>query len=88
MVDYWHANPSLYKENDAIGSKKTSAGKIWEYDRKKSEFIVSKGYSILRYWSSEINDISHETIFEDIVRTSSKVEGESECDSFPRKHKN
>lgn len=72
--DYWHANPEKYKANDIIGPSKKTAKKIWEYDKTKTQDILNEGYKVLRYWSSDLKNITHEKIFEDIVHTSMKVE--------------
>ena len=72
--DYWHANPKKYKADDIIGQSNKTAKKIWEYDKTKTQDILNEGYNILRYWSSDLKNISHEKIFEDIVHTSMKVE--------------
>jgi len=72
--DYWHANPSFFKETDMIGPKNISAKDIWNSDNQKSQFILNKGYNLLRYWSTDINNISYEKIFEDIVQASKKLD--------------
>jgi very-short-patch-repair endonuclease len=73
--DYWHANPDKFSANDVVGAKKITAKQIWENDNKKTQDILDSGYSILRYWASELKNISHEKIFEDIVHASMKIEG-------------
>ena len=72
--DYWHANPKKYKANDIIGPSKKTAKKIWESDKTKTHDILNEGYKVLRYWASDLKNITHEKIFEDIVHTSMKVE--------------
>jgi len=72
--DYWHANPEKYSANDIIGPSKKTAKTIWENDRLKTQNIINEGYCILRYWASELKNITHEKIFEDIVHASMKVE--------------
>lgn len=72
--DYWHANPAKYSAEDLIGAKKQLAKEIWENDKKKSSTIISEGYNLIRYWASELKNISHDKIFEDIVHASTKVE--------------
>lgn len=47
---------------------------IWENDRTKDQEILKSGFGILRYWESDLKDISHDKIFEDIVHASMKVE--------------
>lgn len=72
--DYWHANPGKYLPEDLIGGKKLLAKDIWEKDRIKSKAIIDEGYVLKRYWASELKNISHDKVFEDIVHTSMKVE--------------
>ena len=72
--DYWHANPIRFNDSDIIGPKNNLVKDIWEKDLKKSNFIISKGYNLIRYWESDIKNISHEKIFEDIVQTSKKLD--------------
>jgi very-short-patch-repair endonuclease len=63
-----------FKIIDIIGRSKKTAKSIWENDDKKTHDILKEGYRILRYWVSDLKNISHEKIFEDIVHTSMKVE--------------
>jgi very-short-patch-repair endonuclease len=72
--DYWHANPSKFEADDLIGGKKMKASEIWKLDEKKSASIKSKGYPLIRYWASEIKNISYSRVFEDIVQASVKAE--------------
>lgn len=72
--DYWHANPKKYKANDIIGPSKKIAKKIWESDKTKTHDLLNEGYKVLRYWASDLKNITHEKIFEDIVHTFTKVE--------------
>jgi very-short-patch-repair endonuclease len=72
--DYWHANPKKYNENDLIGPAKKTASSIWESDKNKTSDILKEGYGILRYWASDLKNITHEKVFEDIVHASMKVE--------------
>jgi len=71
--DYWHANPARYKPDDLIGGKKMLASEIWERDAQREESIKESGYQVLRYWSSELKNKSHENILEDIVHASKKL---------------
>lgn len=72
--DYWHANPAKYNAKDLIGGKKLLAEEVWEKDRIKSKCIIDEGYVLIRYWASDLKNISHKKVFEDIVHTSTKVE--------------
>lgn len=55
--DFFHANPNFYDENDLIplpsGMEKSKT--IWERDKRKVDFALSKGYSVLVFWEHEIN---------------------------------
>ena len=72
--DYWHANPTKFVETSLIGPKNISAKAIWESDNQKSNFILNKGFNLIRYWENEIKNISHEKVLEDIVHTSKKLD--------------
>jgi very-short-patch-repair endonuclease len=71
--DYWHANPDKFGPEDLIGGKKALAKEIWANDKRRALEITEAGFSILRYWASELKCISHNKIFEDIVHASTKV---------------
>lgn len=49
--DYWHANPSIYIENDLIRGVK--AQDLWTKDREKIQFANSLGYRTLVVWESD-----------------------------------
>ena len=71
--DYWHANPKDFCADDEIGSKKMKARTIWKLDEEKSNRIRSEGYGLIRYWESDIKNITKEKVFEDIVHASRKL---------------
>ena len=52
--DLYHANPSLFNENDCPNpfNKKLTAKEIWEYDKQKLDHIKSLGYQVLIIWES------------------------------------
>jgi len=54
--DYWHANPSFYKENDLIHYmyESKTAGYIWEKDRFKRNTAEQKGFTVIYIWESEM----------------------------------
>ena len=50
--DYWHANPTIYDENDEV-RKDINAKQIWEYDQRKINFAKSHGYQVLVIWDKD-----------------------------------
>ena len=50
--DYWHANPTIYDENDEV-RKDITAKQIWEYDQRKINFAKAHGYQILVIWDKD-----------------------------------
>jgi G:T-mismatch repair DNA endonuclease (very short patch repair protein) len=55
--DFFHANPNIYCENDEIPlpSGKCKAKYIWEKDKRKIDFAIYKGYSVVVVWEHELN---------------------------------
>lgn len=51
--DYWHCNPSLYKEDYFNKRKQLTAKQIWEYDAIKCECAKKYGYNVLTIWESD-----------------------------------
>lgn len=60
--DYWHANPTKYKETDFIKAKNQSAKQIWEYDKIKIETAKLQNFKVLIIWESEYNENKEKTI--------------------------
>ena len=58
--DYWHANPSKYKENDIFKFPKNelTAKDVWEIDKYKKQIAESNGYVVIYLWESEINKMN------------------------------
>ena len=56
--DYWHANPSLYKENDILFFKKgnVTASDIWAKDCYKKDLANKNGFLVTYIWENEIED--------------------------------
>lgn len=55
--DFFHANPSKYKEDDILfrGTKREKTAKeIWKHDKEKLDYAKSFGYEVLDIWESEI----------------------------------
>lgn len=73
--DYWHANPSKYKENDLLsipGDKECLAKDIWEHDRKKKEVALQAGFKVLYIWESDLQGLD-DANFEDYLAKLLKV---------------
>ena len=53
--DLWHANPKYFRETDFPNpkDKSLSAKKIWEDEKRKIDFIESKGFKVLVVWDSD-----------------------------------
>lgn len=53
--DFWHANPNFYKFEDCFKyyNFDTTAGKIWEKDKQRIDFLISIGYDILIIWEND-----------------------------------
>jgi G:T-mismatch repair DNA endonuclease (very short patch repair protein) len=67
--DFWHANPSLYLENDTIpfpskGNIKVSD--IWKKDKKKLDLAKNNGYCIITFWENFLKNKSEKEILEKI----------------------
>lgn len=57
--DFWHANPIKYKETDILKfpmNYRPTAKDIWEKDKRRIEYIKSKGYNVIIIWENDIND--------------------------------
>jgi G:T-mismatch repair DNA endonuclease (very short patch repair protein) len=67
--DYWHCNPSLYKENDIVyfPGKCVTAKWIWDRDKIKHQLAVDKGYKILYIWECEIRKRKDDMLKEFII---------------------
>ncbi len=61
--DYWHANPKsfIYKnkknpgfKSDDVIAKPKDAKYMWARDKKVNDGLKKRGYQILRFWHSEI----------------------------------
>lgn len=50
--DYWHLNPKFYSKTYKTHYGYT-AEEVWEKDKKKIDFIKSKGYDVMIVWESE-----------------------------------
>lgn len=55
--DYWHCNPNKYLPTDLIKFPSKSpilVENIWKRDKRKDDYIISKGYKSIIIWESEI----------------------------------
>lgn len=50
--DYWHCNPRIYKDGPENDYQKMAI----EKDKRRDEFLISKGYTVLRFWEYDINN--------------------------------
>jgi G:T-mismatch repair DNA endonuclease (very short patch repair protein) len=55
-VDFWHANPKLYKSEDVIHFPlhDVTAQQLWDKDRAKQTLANKHGYKVLYVWEEEI----------------------------------
>lgn len=56
--DLWHANPILYEETDYPNPflKGFTSKQIWEKDKIKNDYAISKGFQVLVIWEKEYNE--------------------------------
>ena len=52
--DYWHANPNKYKEDQILKGNRMVRN-IWINDNAVTENLQRSGYTVLRFWESDIN---------------------------------
>jgi hypothetical protein len=62
--DTFHANPARFKENDHPHpyNKKITAKEIWEYDKIRLDYYVSKSYNALVIWELDFKQRPQEVI--------------------------
>lgn len=63
--DFWHANPKIYKENDMLNFPKNKklAKDVWEHDMKNIKFAENKGYKVIIFWETDINNANDLKLF-------------------------
>lgn len=58
---FWHAHPSLFKDNDFIPFPgrigKITAKEIWESDNFKKKIAIKRGYEYIVVWENEIDNL-------------------------------
>lgn len=62
--DFWHANPSIYKENDTLKFpfKSVKAKTIWNRDLSKKKLAETRGYKVYYIWENDIKNMSDDDI--------------------------
>lgn len=61
--DKFHANPILYNENDKPNPyTDISAKDIWDFDNKKINEVIKKGYDVLVIWENDYKENKTECI--------------------------
>lgn len=61
LGDYWHCNPKRFKPTDKI-KYNIVASEQWEKDRRRKEYLESKGYEVLEVWGSDFTKYPDEVI--------------------------
>lgn len=62
--DFWHANPSIYKEDDTLKFplKPMKVKTIWNRDLSKKKLAESCGYKIFYIWENDIKDMNDDDV--------------------------
>ena len=63
--DYWHCNPSMYKESDIVqypGNNYKLVKDIWERDKKKKEVAILNNFDFVVLWENELKSMSDEEL--------------------------
>jgi len=60
--DYWHMNPTQYKENDIHKTTKLLAKDVWKHDENKRNIISEHGYIPFIIWEYDWNNNKEEII--------------------------
>ena len=55
--DFWHMNPSEYKETDIHIKTRQQASEIWEVDRQKRKIAETNGFKYFVVWERDENKI-------------------------------
>lgn len=59
--DYWHCNPSMYKESDIVqypGNNYRLVKDIWEKDRRKKEVAILNNFNFVVIWENELKNMN------------------------------
>lgn len=60
---YWHAKPTIYKNDDVLCGNLT-AGQVWLKDRIKKETAQSNGFQVIYIWEDDINKWTDQEIYQ------------------------
>ncbi len=60
--DFWHCNPMQYNEDYRHPVKDLKANEIWEYDKRKREYMEFMGYDVLIVWELEYRKNSQQIV--------------------------
>ncbi len=58
--DWWHRNPNFYSEDDIKYGVETK--RIHEKDKSITERLIKRGYIVLRFWESDIQNSMNEVL--------------------------
>lgn len=61
--DYWHCNPSIYKEDYINKKSKKTAKEIWEHDLQRLQQLQKYGFSVMIIWE---HDYIHD--FDNVIK--------------------
>lgn len=67
--DCWHANPSLFNENDMPFplNKKYTAKDIWRNDAERLNFLRTKVRDIIIVWEKDLKDRGIDNIVDELL---------------------
>jgi len=62
--DVYHANPEMFTENDTPNPhmKMLTSKEIWEFDKKKNNFIKNLGYDVIIVWERDYLNDKQQTV--------------------------
>lgn len=68
--DYWHGNPKFYNVDGSDGKRKLNEIQLSKKERdvEKTEWAISRGFSIIRIWEDEINNGTFKKIIENEIK--------------------
>lgn len=62
--DFWHANPKFWQNKPLLEVQVTNL----KNDEYKNELAKSNGFSVIRFWETDINNNEFESVFVDILQ--------------------
>lgn len=57
---YWHSDPRKYGKEYFNEKKNKTAQEIWDYDKKREEFITRNGYNLIIIWEQDYKFLNFE----------------------------